>query len=325
MSRADGSPSIPLAERLGLPAGALPRLSVVVFTRDDAEQLQGCLAALESDPPPFPLQVVVFDNASRDRTAEVCAAFPGVERIHSPVEVGYSHGNNAGLARVRAPLVLFLNPDTRPHAAALVALVDAFDRHPGPVLLGLPMVNPDGSPQPSSFAVPTLRGRFAGGVVRRAMGPPSPGRIAPAGWLLGAALAGRTSFLREVQGFDESFWAYGTDLELCARARARGALVAQVGAPPIPHAGNPNWTPERRQRVWGALLRWALRDLGPGRAELLRLSLTAACVARGLAERPGGRSGWWAMARWTRQPLEVLLSADGPGYGAGAAARDPSR
>lgn len=292
-------------------------LTVIVFSRDDAVELRGCLESLRASPP-FPAQILVYDNASRDETAQVCAAFPGVERIAGDEEVGFGEGNDRALARAAAGRILFLNPDARANPDALADLARALDGSPDPLIVGLPLVHPDGRPQPSAFRLPEARRLFAR---PRPVAAPARGDLRDAGWVLGAALAGRTETFRSLGGFDPAFWSYGTDLELCARAGAAGVRVAVLGTIPLVHAGNTDWSPARRRRVGGALVRWVWRDRGRFAAELARVGLLASFLARTVSGRGGHRAEWLELAAWALSPLPRLVRADGPGFPAGAGAR----
>ncbi len=301
--------------------GSPPRLGVVIFTRNDARHLEACLARLKEDPPPFPLEVVVYDNASVDDTEAVCLAHPQVRYLGNREEVGFSTGNNRGLLHIRAPWVLFLNPDTLPEGRILAELVEALESDSSLGLLAPPLRYPDGRHQPSAWEGESGWRRWAGPF--REARHPSPHQVVDVGWALGAALAGPTEFLRKIKGFDESFWFFATDLELAARVRREGRRVALLGTRPLVHVGSENWNEERRRRIFAGRLRYVARERGRGEAGLLRGALFLVSLARSLQGTSSERQLWRSLARGLLKPLPGILAADGPGGHAGEALRRP--
>jgi len=194
-------------------------------------------------------------------------------------------GNNLGLVEARGEFVLFLNPDTRFLHSDMRALFTLLEGRPSLGLLGCRLRNPDMTAQPSCHAFPTLP-RL---VLRRSLGRTRAGRIAAekyallrpylldgwspdaecqVDWLLGAFMLGRREILTALGGFDESFYFYATDIELCWRVRAAGYQVMYSPSYEIIHYGNPNWSSERLDAVRAANLDFVRRYRG-GRSSFL--------------------------------------------------------
>ncbi|MEE2827747.1 MAG: glycosyltransferase family 2 protein [Myxococcota bacterium] len=241
-------------------------LTVVIFTRNDAEHLRACLARLEECPPSLPFEILVLDNASEDDSAEVVASFEGalpLRRLYEAEETSFSRGNNRGLAEAKGSHVLFLNPDTLPEGPCLDACVRLLEVWPKFGLVSPRLHYPDGSHQPTGWHLPTP----ARLVAEHAMGasselPADPGGLTEVGWLMGCFLMGRRAELEELGGFDEEFWFHGTDLELCARMGALGKRVVRIEEHSMVHVGHQSWDAERRRRVHDALSQWLRRDRG---------------------------------------------------------------
>jgi GT2 family glycosyltransferase len=94
-----------------------PKIAVLIVTHNSAEPLAGALAALREQD--IAHEVHVWDNASRDRTAEIVAEFPEAHFHPSAVNLGFSAGNNRLLQITDSEYVLFLNPDAKPSAKCL--------------------------------------------------------------------------------------------------------------------------------------------------------------------------------------------------------------
>ena len=233
-------------------------ISVVIFTRDDAEWLARCLGGLEQGAGE-PLDIIVFDNASSDGTAELVRGWSGPDGpaalLRATEDTSFSRGNNLGLAAARGDLTLFLNPDAVVDPATLDAAAAAARARGG--LVGPRLLWEDGTHQSNGWALPTP----AQLVREKALGAPRevPARgagLTPVGWLMGCFLMGRTADLRAAGGFDERYWFLGTDLEICARLGA-----ARLDDHAILHRGHRAWTPERRRATRQATLQWLTRSL----------------------------------------------------------------
>ena len=258
-----------------------PLLSIVVFTRDDADHLRRCLRALGARPPEAPWEVLVVDNASTDATAEVVAdeerGLP-LTSLRLERETSFSVGNNLGLRRAAGEFVLFLNPDTLPAGPALDRCLAVLRDQPRVGLVSPRLTYPDGAHQPTGWHLPGPRQLLAERLGRSDREVPAdPVGLTTVGWLMGCFLMGRRSMLDGLGGFDEDFWFDGTDLELCSRVNARGLQVVRVEDVEIVHVGHRTWTPARRRASHEALVRWLRRDHGPVPA---RAIASAAALAR---------------------------------------------
>ena len=211
-------------------------LSVVILNWNARDYL---VAALESIVRPHwrhHIEVIVVDNASHldDSVATVRRDFPQVRLIESPRNVGFSAGNNRGLGAARGRYVLFLNPDTVVHDGALDTLIAWMDAHPEAGACGPKLLNSDGSLQPSCRAFPS----FGAGLFRNTLlgrlfpdNPWSRGylmqdfqhdRAQPVDWLSGSALLVRRAALEASGGWDESYFMYCEDVDLCYRLQIAG-------------------------------------------------------------------------------------------------------
>ena len=258
-----------------------PLLSIVIFTRDDADHLLRCLDTLRDAPPSAPFEILVVDNASSDPTPAVVAGAADLPltSLRLETETSFSVGNNLGLARARGEVVLFLNPDTLPEGPLLDRCLTVLRSDPRLGLVSPRLQYPDGTHQPTGWHLPTpkqLLAEHLGGAGREVDADPS--GLTRVGWLMGCFVMGRRATLRELGGFDEDFWFFGTDLELCSRVVASGARVIRIEDVELIHTGHQDWDPDRREASHGALVRWLRREHGPLQAGVL--AAAAALVER---------------------------------------------
>lgn len=208
-------------------------LDVVVVSYRSRRLLESCLASLREHAPAVPYAVYVVDNASNDGTVElVRSAFPEAELIASERNLGFAAANNAAIRRSRGRYVLALNPDTRLSAGALDTLLRLMDERPQVAVCGCRLVREDGSfDHASKRSFPTIAGAL-GHFLRVGRGARAPRRLAqyrapdveggPVDAVNGAFMLMRRSALEEVGLFDEGYWMYMEDLDLCYRFREAG-------------------------------------------------------------------------------------------------------
>lgn len=241
-------------------------ISVLIFTRDDAEWLARCLAALNTSPPCEDLEVLVFDNVSQDSTADVVRAWRGpnggrASLLQATRDTSFSRGNNLLIEAAKGDLALILNPDTEPQGLLIDAAAAALRNDSGVACVGPRLAFPDGSTQSNGWALPTpnqlLRERLAG--APRTI-PADGSTQTEVGWLMGCFLMARTVDLHAMDGFDERYWFFGTDLELCSRL-GRGGRLVRLDEHVLVHRGHKDWPASRRRSTRGATLRWMLRSV----------------------------------------------------------------
>lgn len=279
-------------------ADVLGRVGVVIVAYGSEATLPATLAALPTERLGG---VVVVDNGSPDRSAEVARAY-GVPVVRQG-NLGFGAGNNRGVRELDSPLLLFLNPDAVLAARDLEVLVGYLDDHPRCAVVG-PRVLSGGVPTFSSGDLPTLATELRPLLPHplSRLGPrrrhePGRERTGPVGYVEGACFLVRRSALAAAGGFDEGYFLYWEEAELAQRLRRNGlevhlCLEAQVehlmghSTAATPHGGSPHaaasqvrylrrWHGEATARTWARAARasWALRArtgrLEPERARAL--------------------------------------------------------
>ncbi|MGZ8764445.1 MAG: glycosyltransferase family 2 protein [Acidimicrobiia bacterium] len=213
--------------------------AAVVVNYNAGDALVACVDSLLADTSAGgPPEIVVVDNASDDGSANALAAVhPGVTLVRAPTNLGFSRANNLGVAATYAPVVAAVNPDVEVDRGTAGAMLECLDASADLAAVGPRVHNPDGSQYPSARVVPS-------GI--DAVGHAILGLIWPAnpftrryhrldadwssprdvGWLSGSALWFRRTAFDEVGGWDEGFFMYLEDVDLCARWTESGWRVA---------------------------------------------------------------------------------------------------
>ena len=212
---------------------ATPAVDVVIVSYSSRELLRNCLASLGAHPPRSGARTVVVDNASSDGTVDmVRAEFPGVELVASPRNLGFAAATNVGIRRGSAPYVLALNPDTRVTEGALDRMVELMESNSSIGIAGCRLELEDGTFDHAarrSFPTPlSALGHFT----RVGQSKRAPARLAAyrapsvergsVDAVNGAFMLIRRKALDEVGLFDEGYWMYMEDLDICYRFAQAG-------------------------------------------------------------------------------------------------------
>lgn len=203
-----------------------PRVSVIVVSFNTCEKLRHCVTALGAEH-----EVIVVDNASADGSPEmVQTEFPHVKVIANAENRGFGAANNQGLAVATGELVLLLNSDAYVAPDTVSRLAEVF-ADPSVVAAGPRLVNPDGTLQWSAARELGLWAVFCEQAYLEKLLPGSrlvsPYWVRPSGddtldveQVMGACL-----MMRLGEEFDERFFLYCEDTDLCRRLRKRGRIL----------------------------------------------------------------------------------------------------
>jgi N-acetylglucosaminyl-diphospho-decaprenol L-rhamnosyltransferase len=214
------------------------RWAAVVVNYEAGPLLLECVRSVLADTSAGPVELVVVDNGSTDGSvAAVRDALPEVRIIRSPGNVGYARAANLGIAATHADVIAVLNPDLTVEPGTAAALVERLDRDPDLGAVGPRIRNPDASDYPSARRLPSVPVAVGHGALglwwptnpfttryRQLDADPSEARSVD--WLSGAAVWLRRSALDAVGGWDERYFMYMEDVDLCWRLRRLGWRVA---------------------------------------------------------------------------------------------------
>jgi N-acetylglucosaminyl-diphospho-decaprenol L-rhamnosyltransferase len=216
-------------------------LSVILVSYNSRDFLPACLESLAENLEAVPHEIIVVDNASSDGSADwVAETAPNVRLIANRENKGYPIANNQGIAVARGEYVLLLNPDTIVGPGVLMKLVEEMNTKPQVGVSAPALRLPSGRIQVSfggkvnvinEAAKKLFRNRLQSRRIERDK------RARSVGWLGGACLLCRNEVLKAVQGFDERFFLYFEDIDLCFRIRALGKDLLYVPALEIRHEG----------------------------------------------------------------------------------------
>lgn len=213
-------------------------VSVIIVNFNMKGQIDRCLASLFEDIRETNLlvDVVVVDNGSSDGSREMLKEkYPHVRLLAQSKNLGFGAAQNLGLESVPSRYYFVLNPDTYfyPGEKSIKKLFDFMELDKKVGIVGPKILYPDGTIQYSCYRFPSLWHPFfirtelankKGKKYQRyfAMKDYDHKETRPVDWLMGSALFIRASALAEVGKFDESYWMYYEDGDLCRRFWEKG-------------------------------------------------------------------------------------------------------
>ncbi len=285
---------------------------VAIVNYRSAELSLRALASLRSEleHPSLSVRALVVENASGDEAVlarEIPERFGDfTDLVVSKHNGGFGAGNNLAMRRAfeqgfEPDYVLCLNPDTEVRPGGVLELVRFMEANPRVGIAGSRFEHADGSEWPIAFRFPTVWSEVEGGCVlgvvtrllanhsvAREMGD-TPARV---DWLPGASMILRRKMLEEIGGFDESYFLYFEETDLCLRAQAAGYETWHVPQSRVMHIRGQstgvtvlNELPKRLPAYWfESRRRYYVKNHGLGYAALADVAaLGAGCV--GLAKR----------------------------------------
>jgi len=231
-----------------------PEVTAIVVNFNAGDDLREALASIARELAGRGWEGFVVDNASQDGSAAIAQEFaPAVTLVSNTANIGFGRAVNQALAQARAPFVLIMNPDCRLEPGAMPALEGEMSRQPQCAIAGPRILDPDGSVQGSARGDPDMfTGFFGRSTALRRLLPWLPAArrnvldvTVPAGapslavdWVSGACVLARREALLAEHGFDERYFLYWEDADLCRRLRTRGYEVRYVpGATAVHRVG----------------------------------------------------------------------------------------
>ena len=274
-------------------------VDVVVVSYESRDELRNCVEPLSRHPQ---LSVVVVDNASRDGSLESIRDLD-VNAIGLERNTGFAHGCNRGWREGRAPHVLFVNPDARIGAASIRLLVDA--AREGATAAAVPRaVGTDGHLDFSLRRFPRLFSTYAQALflhrlfpaaawtdelVREPEAYTTPHDVE---WASGVCVLIRRQVLEFLDGWDEGFFMYGEDIDLCKRINDAGYRIRFVPNAVVEHRGGASAPrPSLLPTLAASRVRYAQKHRGTPTRALERAGIILGALTHVVLGRRSTRGG----------------------------------
>jgi hypothetical protein len=226
------------------------KLSIVILCWNDIKVIGPCLRSIYASTRSADFEVIVSDNGSTDGSIEyIRREFPQVRLLENGVNLRFAKGNNVAIRVSQGEYVLILNPDTIIHEGTLDGMVQFADKHPEAGAFGCRVLNADGTYQACIRPLQTIRSEWCHALFLGWLAHLSdwfnPGIYVKwkgetertIGWPAGCFILIRGELLKRLGGFDEQFFYYYEDTDLCRRIWESGSSILYTPNFTITHLG----------------------------------------------------------------------------------------
>lgn len=303
-------------------------IAVIIVSANNGRWLEPCLPTVFSHAGTASLDVVVVDNESSDGTRELVESRFPAARVISSRNCGFGYGNNRGFETTNARYALFLNPDTEVLDGTLGELVGMLDENPEIGLAGARQVTADGTLWPTIRRFPSVT-RALGEAFFSERWPIHPGwagervldrdayeRETECDWTSGSFMLVRREALLSAGLFDERFFIYSEEPDLCLRVKRAGWQVRHLPQMTIlHHAGKGGTQPRMIAQDVYARKQYARKHFGLARRGLYLSALGLRHLIRGAGAR-GRSADAGARRESARSALQTLAGRAEPPFGA---------
>jgi hypothetical protein len=265
----------------------VPDVSVSLVNTSSRDLLLACLESLQGSD----VELVVLDNASEDGSAAaVRERFPDVRVIEQRYRAGFGANHNTVIRATTGRYVFVLNEDTTSDDWGFDRMVAHLDANPRVAALAPRLVYPDGRPQASAWRFPSPATAALGLVTLGRAGIVQSGgtETRDVDWAMAAALLLRREALDEVGVFDEGFFIYSEETDLCRRLRGAGWRTQYFPQVTVVHHESQFSVgiPERRiNEMWRGRHRYWQKHHSSAGARVAALSTGGQYAARALLRR----------------------------------------
>lgn len=284
---------------------AAPSLRAIVVTYNSATSLAACLRALQPQVVDVGGELIMVDNGSDDESVAIGRRH-GATVIEAGGNLGFAAGCNLGVRGAAADLLVVVNPDAQLDDGCLARLLEVHrgQARAGPIG-GCARLEGGGYDRRAAMGGPRLRGAlfFAVGLDALFRGsrwidpehgpralPEGDGNVVPVEAVSGAVMAVPRELWSRLHGFDERYYLYGEDVDLCLRAASIGwQPVIAVGAG-YTHVGGMTADASHHRRVLlhRGKVELYRRHLAPWQAALAVRALQIGALVRGAAAVAAG-------------------------------------
>ncbi len=207
-------------------------LSVIVVSYKGWNRLIKCLDSLSLfDSGKFSMEVIVVDNSSDIAFHEIERNYPGFIFIYNKVNGGFANGCNLGAGHASGEFLLFLNPDTEILETETLKLLESAKRYPEYNIISCSQFDEKGKESHAWGRFPNI-GNLTGfqrsvtKIFSLKKADEGIGEFFSPDWVSGSVILIKNELFRAIKGFDEDFWMYYEDVDICKRVREKNGRTA---------------------------------------------------------------------------------------------------
>ncbi|MBI2418359.1 MAG: glycosyltransferase family 2 protein [Ignavibacteriales bacterium] len=215
---------------------SLIALSIIIVNYNGTKMLRDCLASVMQYTQNVKYEIIVVDNNSTDNFSSLIVEFPNVLFICNNENLGFARANNIAVKKAKGEFCLLLNNDTLLIENSIEQVLEFIKELEIEAFVGCKLLNRDGSLQLSHNKFPTVFNLIGTFFFLDRLFPfikqfsktvpiPNDNQAFETEFIIGAFILCRTAHFNELGGFDERFYFYSEDIDLCQRHRLSGGKV----------------------------------------------------------------------------------------------------
>jgi len=249
------------------------QLSIIILNYKSKNLVKQCIKNIENLNLQIKHEIIVVDNNSKDNIVDILKEFfPTVRFVQTNENRGMGAGNNVGIKHAKGEYILILNPDVVVFKNAIEELLKFISNKPQTAIVAPKLLNPNKTFQQSAYRFPNFTipifirtglGKFAKKKLEEYfmddLDHSVPHKI---DWVRGSALMCRRNVLEKIKGFDERFFMYLEDTDLCRRVWQIGYEVWYVPNAKMIHyyfreSGGSKWLKDLfKKMAWVHIVSW---------------------------------------------------------------------
>jgi GT2 family glycosyltransferase len=222
-------------------------IDYIIVNYNSTKYLLKCLESISMDDSGYTKGIIVADNCSRDNPRGTLINYPNVKLISNNNNIGFGKAINDAVRRSCAKYLVILNPDTIIEKGFLKKIIGFIEHNPGIGLLGPQILELDGKIQGSARRFPTfwtsIFGRrspltklFPENSITKREFPCFDDNVTDVDWVSGACMVTKKEVFESVGGFDERFFLYWEDADLCKKMKDAGWRIVYYPEAKVVHA-----------------------------------------------------------------------------------------
>jgi len=225
-------------------------ISVIIVNYNTSRVFKNCLNSIWKYKNDYQLEVIVVDNNSFDDSVVMIRKdFPEVKLLINHENQGFARANNLAARIADSEILFFLNPDTLIQENIFQKIIEIFEANPRVGIVAPQLVVPDSSPQPWAYGKEEglwqlVKNKFKNNLPTYQL----TNLLTKADWVSGAALIVRRDVFEKVGGFDENFFMYFEDRDLCYRVRQLGYKIIVLPEIKVVHFGGKSLTKNKERK-----------------------------------------------------------------------------
>jgi GT2 family glycosyltransferase len=221
-------------------------LTIIIVNWNTKEMLKNCINSIFAESNGIKKKIIVVDNASSDSSVEMIRSqFPEVHLIESGGNIGFGKANNLAIQLIKSPYVLFINPDTVVKNNSIKMMLNYLKTHKEVGCVGCKTVDRDGVVQElplqklrspmRKFVEMIIMGNITKKILRKVFSFHDPNKSGYVNLLYGACIMAHSEIIKKIGGFDERFFMYCEDVDLCKNITDNGWKVYYISDVEIIH------------------------------------------------------------------------------------------